>query len=389
MDTKDRIIIKLQHLLINNQRQIGIKYYPDLTVQTIIDTIPTVKFSREFNMHYVLNEKSNLQLIFKLFSKIAWINTSSFFLKYKASKSDSPVNIQYYYTRPPKHGWRYVPREFLEKLEMQSYSFNTVKTYVNMFEQFINHHKQDNLLDISELDIKEYLIHLKHSGRSDNYLQQMINAIKFYYEKVMGMPNRFYSIDRPRKKQTKPKVISQEEVRMLIEHTSNIKHKCIIMLLYSTGIRRQELLDLKIQDVDSKRMVINILSGKGFKDRITLLDEGMLELLRAYYKAYKPTTYLFEGSANKKYSGTSISKIINKACYKAGIKKRVTPHMLRHSFATHLLENGTDLRYIQQLLGHDSTKTTEMYTYVATNQLKAIENPLKMLNLTNNKNLNQ
>ena len=204
----------------------------------------------------------------------------------------------------------------------------------------------------------------------------LINAIKFYYEVVKEMPNRFYSVERPRKEFKLPKVISKEEVKRIIANTNNIKHKCIVSLLYSAGLRRGELLNLKMEDIDSKRMLIRVNSGKGNKDRFTLLSENVLNDLRTYYLKHKPQKWLFEGLKGLQYSAGSVKEIINNAAIKAGIKKDVSPHMLRHSFATHLLENGTDLRYIQTLLGHSSSKTTEIYTHIAVSSFNLIKNPL-------------
>ena len=157
---------------------------------------------------------------------------------------------------------------------------------------------------------------------------------------------------------------------------NNVKHRCILMLIYSAGLRRSELIDLKISDIDSERMVVNILGAKGKKDRVTLLSENTLRMLREYYKEYMPKKYLFEGSKGGKYSATSVANILRNAAHKAGITKNATPHMLRHSFATHLLEQGTDLRYIQELLGHNNTKTTEIYTHVSKKAIDKIRNPV-------------
>jgi site-specific recombinase XerD len=196
------------------------------------------------------------------------------------------------------------------------------------------------------------------------------------------MPNRFYEIERPIKEHKLPKVLSKEEVLTIIDHTNNIKHRCIVSLLYSAGLRRSELINLKIPDIDSKRMLIRVEDAKGNKDRYSLLSNTVLQDLRRYYLQYKPQEYLFEGPQNEKYSSTSIASIIKNAAEKAGITKKVTPHMLRHSpasaggFATHLLENGTDLRNIQTLLGHNSLKTTEIYTHVAAISFNKIKNLL-------------
>ncbi len=150
----------------------------------------------------------------------------------------------------------------------------------------------------------------------------------------------------------------------------------MVGLLYSAGLRRSELLDLKPEEIDSKRMLIKVRQAKGNKDRLTVLSKSLLGDLRTYYKLHQPTNYLFEGPNGRKYSGSSVVKVVVNAARRAGIKKRVTPHMLRHSFATHLLESGTDLRYIQMLLGYNSTKTTEIYTHVASNNFKNVRDLL-------------
>ena len=192
------------------------------------------------------------------------------------------------------------------------------------------------------------------------------------------MSNRFYSIERPRKQERLPEVLSKGEVLRMIDSNPNIKHKCIVALLYSAGLRRNELINLKPTDINSERMVINVRQGKGRKDRMTILSKQLLTDLRLYYKLYKPTQYLFQGQQREQYSGTSVAKVVRRAAQRAGIQRRVTPHMLRHSFATHLLEAGTDLRYIQVLLGHSSSKTTEIYTHVAISNFSQIKNPLDL-----------
>jgi len=239
--------------------------------------------------------------------------------------------------------------------------------------------KDQDLLSISELDIQNYLISLSQKGVSTSKLNQVINSIKFYYETVMQMPNRFYSIDRPFKQERLPKVISQGEVARIINATKNIKHRCILSLLYSAGLRRQELLDLRPSDIDSERMIIRINQGKGRKDRVSVLSEKVLPDLRQYYKKWNPKHFLFEGKIRQKYSATSVRKVLNNAAKKAQIHRTVTPHMLRHSFATHLLENGTDLRYIQKLLGHNSSKTTEIYTRVSLENIQNLKSPFDSL----------
>lgn len=266
----------------------------------------------------------------------------------------------------------------MQKLELKQYSNNTVKSYVSCFEKFINHFKEQSIDTLNENDIRNYLQYLIQVHRSKSYINQAINSIKFYYEVVLGMPNRFYAIERPLKDKKLPIVLSKENVRKLIDNTNNIKHRCIVSLLYSAGIRRSELLNLKLENIDSSRMLIRVEDAKGNKDRYTLLSNTTLADLRKYFKEYVPQLYLFEGQDGGQYSPNSVGKIITNATIKAGIKKQVTPHTLRHSFATHLLESGTDLRYIQLLLGHSSTKTTEIYTHVAKSSFDSIKNPLDL-----------
>ena len=382
MRTQNHRIITLKHLLIKQEKKIGIKFYPDKMVQTVIKGLPQVKWSTEFGMAYIENNPKNMSLIFNDFRGIAWINGSHFFNKKTNAKGVEPITVDSYRKRKLPDNYRKCPEAFLQKLELKHYALNTAKTYIQLFEVFINHYKNIALTKIDEGMIRLYIQNLVHQQKSASYINQMINSIKFYYEVVLEMPNRFYSIERPIKKEALPKVISLEEVQAIIKNTNNIKHRCIVSLLYSAGLRRSELLNLKIEDIDSKRMVINVKDSKGGKDRITILSPTILKDLRAYYSAWKPTTYLFEGSNGKQYTATSVLNIIKKAAKKAGIRKNITPHMLRHSFATHLLENGTDLRYIQVLLGHNSTRTTEIYAQVATNQLKSIKSPIELLNLS-------
>lgn len=195
------------------------------------------------------------------------------------------------------------------------------------------------------------------------------------------MPNRFYDLERPIKREQLPKVLSKAIVLAMIEKTINLKHKCFIAMIYSSGLRRSELLNLKIEDIDSNRMTVKVNDGKGGKDRLSTLSVHLLTLLRKYYKEYKPKEYLFEGQKGGKYSAGSVLKVVKAAAKRTGCRQTVTPHMLRHSFATHLLEDGIDLRKIQHLLGHNSLKTTEIYTHVATNYQLGIKNPLDTLYL--------
>ncbi|TBN00910.1 recombinase [Hyunsoonleella flava] len=370
--------ITLKHLLINQKKYIGLQFQSDKILNSLIKELQDVSWNAEFGMYCTPNNKVNLSAIFNLFRGVAWVNTNYFFDKSNSKALNEVFDVQWFRNRKKPDNYRCCPDSYLDKLELKQYANNTVKTYISCFERFINYyaHKDIDLLD--ELDVRNYLKHLGHNKWSNSYINQSINSIKFYYEVVLGLPNRFYQIERPRKQKKLPVVLSKSEVRQLIDATGNIKHKCILSLLYSAGLRRNELINLKIEDIDSSRMLIKVNDAKGNKDRYTLLAKSVLTDLRRYYLMFKPNKYLFEGQKKEKYSATSISNILSAAAIKVKLKKHVTPHTLRHSFATHLLEDGTDLRYIQLLLGHNSTKTTEIYTHVAKSSFKSIKNPLDM-----------
>lgn len=368
--------ITLKHLLIDNNRYIGLKFNSDKVLNSLIKELNNIKWHNDFGMYYMPNKNNNLDSIFKLFNGVAWVNTNYFFSKNNSKNLDEKFDASWFRKRTKQSNYKLCPESYLDKLELKHYANNTIRTYVSCFEQFLNYFNNKDIDNIDENDVRAYLKHLAKDKWSNSYINQSINSIKFYYEIVLGMPNRFYSIERPRKQKKLPVILSKNEALKIIESTNNIKHRCILSILYSAGLRRSELINLKIKDIDSKRMVIKINDAKGNKDRYSLLSYNILNDLRKYYIEYKPLEYLFEGKSGGKYSGASIANILKYATKNASIKKHITPHTLRHSFATHLLENGTDLRHIQLLLGHSSTKTTEIYTHVATHTFKNIKNPL-------------
>jgi integrase/recombinase XerD len=374
-----KLHITLHHLYIENSKCIGISFSQNKTLSTLVRSLPHAKWSKTHNMFYVNNTKNILNQILSMFRGIAWVNCQYFFKKTNAKELDEIRDTTWIDKRTLETTYIKCPEIYIEKLKLKKYSNNTIRTYVNCFEKFINYFNNIPINDLSEIEIRAYLSYLIDTDFSNSYLNQVINSIKFYYEIVLGMPNRFYEIERPRKQKKLPVILSKEEVKQLIINTTNSKHKCIISLLYSAGLRRSELINLKISNIDSKRMLIHVKDAKSNKDRYTLLAKSILEDLRNYYLEYKPKIYLFEGANQDKYSGSSVGKVISQAAKRANIKKIVTPHTLRHSFATHLLESGTDLRYIQTLLGHSSSKTTEIYTHVAISSFDSIKNPLDLL----------
>jgi integrase/recombinase XerD len=277
---------------------------------------------------------------------------------------------------------RKCPDIYLERLTVNRYSAKTIQVYRDCFTEFLNYFPDREPSDITHDEIISYLRYLVDTRCiSTSYQNQAINAIKFYFEHVAGGKRETYYIERPRREKFLPEVLSEEEVGAIIGGIANLKHKCMIMTAYSAGLRVGELLNLRITDIDSKRMMIKVVQGKGRRDRMTLLSTRLLAMLRAYFLQYHPHDHLFQGASGGEYSERSIQNVLKRACSAAGIKKHVTMHTLRHSFATHLLENGTDIRYIQALLGHTNPKTTQIYTHITTRGFDQLKSPLDNLNL--------
>jgi integrase/recombinase XerD len=273
-----------------------------------------------------------------------------------------------------------VPIAYHEMLVKVRYSKATVENYESQFKRFLQFIRPKTCDAFVESDIDKYMIHLVEVKEASISTQnQAINSIKFYLEQVKRGERKVYWVDRPMKEQKLPTVLSELEVAGLLRAVRNQKHKCILMVLYSAGLRMSELLALKKTDIDVERGLINVRSGKGRKDRVTLLSKVAHQHLQAYLTHYDPEHFVFEGADKKKYSSRSVNNILKKAAAQAGITKNVSAHTLRHSFATHLLEHDTDLRYIQQLLGHESSKTTERYTHMTKKGFEKLVSPLDSL----------
>ena len=273
--------------------------------------------------------------------------------------------------------------QFKRWLSSKRYSENTIKTYTDALKTFLKYYHNKPIEQITNEDIiafnNDYILKNKLSA---SYQNQTVNAIKLFFKEIEGAKLNIELVHRPKREKLLPNVLSKEEIKQILNAPTNIKHKAMLSLIYACGLRRSELLNLKPNDIDSKRGVIIIRQSKGKKDRIAPLSEKIVEMLREYYKTYKPATWLFEGQTmNEKYDERSLASVLKRALEKTNISKPVTLHWLRHSYATHLLENGTDLRYIQELLGHKSSKTTEIYTHVSTKNIQNIKSPFDDLDL--------
>ena len=269
---------------------------------------------------------------------------------------------------------------YVQQLKLKAYSPHTIRTYTNEFAQFLKTLGAYKVNDLSSERVRSYFLYCINTLKlSENTIHSRMNAIKFYFEQVLKRDRIFIDIPRPKKPSKLPKALAVQDVRKMLASVENTKHKLLLMLCYGMGLRVSELVKLKITDIDSARMQVLVQSGKGKKDRYVNLPQSVLEALRSYYRTYKPTEFLFEGQFGGAYSIRSVQHVFKEAMRKAKINKPVGIHSLRHSYATHLLEAGTDIAFIQKLLGHNDVKTTLIYTQVSDKKIAQIQSPLDNL----------
>lgn len=265
----------------------------------------------------------------------------------------------------------------LQEMRLRNYSERTIRSYVSSIAYLAKHYKLSPD-KITREQVKSYAYHLIRDKQvSVSSLNQLISAWKIFQVDVLGHDWEDFRLKRPKREKTIPQVLSQEEALHLINAPRNLKHKILLTLAYATGLRRAELLALQLKHIDSGRNVVRVIKGKGNKSREVPAPQSLIEELRHYYKSFRPKTYLFEGyRPGKPYSATSIEKIVKNAATRAGIKKDIYPHILRHSFATHMLEKGVNLKRLQIMMGHNSMKTTSVYLHLANPTSKDIPNLL-------------
>ena len=273
-------------------------------------------------------------------------------------------------------------KRFQEYLLAKRFSKSTRKVYESMLVIFLSYFENHSLDLISNEEINKFIgEEFVSNNYSSSSIRQLVGAIKKFYLKRLNVTLDIDKLETPRKDFKLPKVLSKEEVASLIIQIKNLKHRMAVALQYGCGLRVGELLQLKVSDFDFNRHTLIVRQGKGRKDRRIPISEGISNLIGQYIAAYSPQYYFIEGQGGKTYSQSSINHILQRAGEGAGIKERVHSHMLRHSYATHLLEQGTDLRYVQELLGHKSSKTTEIYTHVSMRMLGNIKSPFDSLDL--------
>jgi len=267
-------------------------------------------------------------------------------------------------------------------MEQKRYSAQTIKNYINHLSRFFRYYTPRSFKELKVEDVDHYNYEvIVRNGLSVSFQKGMVGAIKLFYSQAADSQINLEKLKRPLTEKRLPEVLSKEEVQQIINATGNLKHKALLSITYACGLRRSEVLNLKIKDLDSTRKLIRIEQAKGRKDRYVPFSDKLKILLQEYYRAFKPKEYLFEGQNGGRYGERSFELILEHCVKKTKITKNVTLHTLRHSYATHQLEGGTDIRYIQELLGHNSPKTTMIYTHVSSKKIAEIQSPFDDLEI--------
>ena len=353
-----------------NRLIVTFPYSPELVKK--IKTIPGHYWHPKEKYWTIFDTEEAIQQFFRVFRQE----------KVKVERSLLPI-ARRYLPYLPAPGEEVLLRRVTEEIKLRGYSPKTNKAYLCHIKRFVRHFRQKKINELSNKEIREYLLSLIDETQcSEAYLDQGISAIKFLYSNVLKKTDMVVDIKRPKKNKKLPEVLSEGDICRLFNSISNKKHRLILLLTYASGLRVSEVVRLKLENFDFERKLIHIKQGKGKRDRYTILSQVVVNNLKEYIRFMEPDEWLFPGAKPGTHiTERSVQNILDKAVLKAKISKKVTVHTLRHSFATHLLERGTDLRYIQELLGHASSKTTEIYTHVSRRKLSNIQSPLDMIML--------
>lgn len=377
--------ILLKKAFHKNEPVIRIDFVYNHIIKDLLRKKTNAKWSNAMGCWYMAEKDFNLGHFFTLVKPVAYIDYSQLKNNVRTTpeiskKTDFNAGKIKRSIRPDTKS---KIQAFKNWMQQKRYGDNTVKTYIHQLEIFFGYYsdKEPEEVTVSDITTFNSEIVLKHK-LSYTFQNQTISALKKFYIFVCNKNLDIENIERPRKSHTLPKVLSKKELQTFFESIKNTKHKIAFETIYAYGLRRGELLNLKLQHIDTKRGMLSVINAKGKKDRSLPISNRWLEKVKHYYQTYKPTVYLIEGQFDgKSITAGSLQKVFEKALANSKITKPFTIHCLRHSFATHLLENGTDLRYIQELLGHKSSKTTEIYTHVSNESLKNIKNPFDDLEI--------
>ncbi len=351
----------------HQQSQLGIRFGYDREMINHIKTLDGISWSNTFGCFYIRANRQNFHRLF------AHLNNRGYYVDYSAINSSALPDSDKEIILPENDRPQILA--FRSYLDGKRYSDSTIETYTAFVSKFLKYHDFKEKYRLADVDrfVEKEIAAKKYSISSH---RQCISALKHYFELTEQEEIDTSKLKRPDKSKYLPGVLSKEEVIDLLRATRNLKHRCILALIYSSGLRIGELIDLKLDDIDVDRRQILIRQAKGRKDRYVMLAESFLPLFYNYLQSYTTKIYFAEGLSHGQYTASAVRSFLKESCRRARIRKRVTPHTLRHSYATHMLENGIDLRYIQALLGHSRPETTMIYTHVTQQDLAKIRSPL-------------
>lgn len=391
--------------------RVALKFPYDWELTNIVRTLPGVRWSNRLNCWHIADQDDVIDLLLSKLSRYAFVDHSALIrhdlaTRVRATREEKQQQLnqrRQTAVRPPDEksisqgtskrspeksdgistGISLSPgaeadiERYRAWLESRWFPANTIRTYTSMMEKFLKFVAPREASECNSDDlvrmVNEYILPRKLSYSFQN---QLISAVKKFYREICHDTIDPGTLTRPRARHRLPNVLSKEEVKKILDAPMNQKHRLLLSVIYGCGLRRSEVILLEPQDIDRDRMLLSIRQSKGFKDRIVPISPKLVEMIDSYLARYRPVLYLFEGQRQgDKYSAGSVEKVFKMACQKAGIRKKISLHGLRHSYATHLLEAGTDLRYIQELLGHKSSKTTEIYTHVTEKSIQKIRSP--------------
>ena len=376
--------ITLQPLFHRGQEQIALQYTYHPALNELLKKVPRIRWTRTHRLWYGPLDKTFYtdmaaavkgQAALKTEVLKKYMQQRQLVIGTRAQVSAKMAGILQKQPLSDENSEAY--QKYQQLLQLKGYSPNTIKSYCHSFHFLLRVLGKVPVNSLLPKHIHAYLLWLiQKKGYSETAVHTAVNAIKFYFEQVEKKDKSYYDLPRPKKPQKLPDILATSEIKKLLQQVSNVKHKALLMTSYSAGLRVSELVHLKFTDVDSTRMMLHIRCGKGKKDRMVPLSAILLQTLRAYYKQYKPQTYLFEGQAGQPYSTRSAQEILKRWKAATGLRKSGSIHSLRHAYATHLMESGIDIRYIQTLLGHKSISTTMRYTHVSQRSMAGIQSPL-------------
>jgi integrase/recombinase XerD len=365
----------VERIIHDGESRVALRFPYDTELISVVKGLPGVRWSNKMKCWHTPDNPGMISKIEEALKGKAILHFSD--PKPEVNSIPGPTGGIDYKKSEEKDSDKGKIEEFRKWMINRRYSDSTISTYIGMLGQFFRFIKPKISSEINSDDmvryVNEYIIPRRLSYTFQN---QVISATKLFFTHFYKVKLDVETFKRPRRQHKLPNVLSKEEIKAILQAPSNLKHRAMLSIIYACGLRRSELLNLKPVDIDRNRRILLIKQSKGKKDRITPISDKIIKLLEDYYLSCRPIKWLFEGQVKgEQYSASSMQKVLREACDKAGIHKPVTLHWLRHSYATHLLESGTDLRFIQELLGHSSSKTTEIYTHVSIKSIQNIKSP--------------